>query len=98
MTHPKFGNKFTCWNCAAKFYDMKKADARCPKCSSDPKDDPALKSSEKGKRGNKEEAAEGEDFEEEKFDNDMDELANDDEADGDEEAEVDEIGGAEEEP
>ena len=50
MIHPKFGTKFTCFSCAAKFYDMKKQDPKCPKCGSDPKDDPALKASEKGSK------------------------------------------------
>lgn len=36
----KFGRKFTCWKCSTKFYDLNKPGAKCPKCASDPADDP----------------------------------------------------------
>lgn len=36
----KYGNKFTCWSCATKFYDLGKANAKCPKCGADPAADP----------------------------------------------------------
>lgn len=36
----KFGKKFTCWKCGAKFYDLNKPGPKCPKCASDPADDP----------------------------------------------------------
>jgi hypothetical protein len=36
----KFGKKFTCWKCSTKFYDLKKPDAKCPKCGAAPEDDP----------------------------------------------------------
>lgn len=36
----KFGKKFTCWKCSAKFYDLNKPGAKCPKCGSDPAEDP----------------------------------------------------------
>ncbi|VAX19606.1 hypothetical protein MNBD_NITROSPINAE01-202 [hydrothermal vent metagenome] len=32
MPHPKFGNRYTCFQCGAKFYDMKKEKPICPKC------------------------------------------------------------------
>lgn len=38
----KYGNKFTCWSCGTKFYDMNKAEPTCPKCGSDPSQDPNL--------------------------------------------------------
>lgn len=91
MMHPKFGNKFTCWSCAAKFYDMQKADPKCPKCGNSPKDDPATKSADKSKKGSKDEP-EGEEFEEESFDNDMDQLASD-EDEAAEDDDVEEISG-----
>ena len=36
----KFGKKFTCWSCAAKFYDLNKPNPKCPKCGANPEDDP----------------------------------------------------------
>lgn len=33
----KFGTKYTCWSCGAKFYDLNKPDPTCPKCGEDPK-------------------------------------------------------------
>ncbi len=36
----KFGNKFNCWKCTTKFYDLKKARPKCPKCGASPDDDP----------------------------------------------------------
>ena len=32
MPHPKFGQRFTCFQCGSKFYDMNKAKPICPKC------------------------------------------------------------------
>lgn len=32
MTHPKMGNKHICANCGARFFDMNKNPAICPKC------------------------------------------------------------------
>jgi len=77
MTHPKFGNKYLCYSCSTKYYDMKKDPVRCPKCAADPKDDPALKASEKKGKGARDDA-EPEDFEDEKFESDVDDLVNDD--------------------
>ena len=96
MIHPKFGNKFTCYSCAAKFYDMKQPDPKCPKCKADPKDDPALKATEKGsKRGQKEET-DPDEFEDEKFESDMDELVTDEDAEAEEEGEEEVSGGGDE--
>ena len=36
----KFGKKFNCWSCGAKYYDLNKPSPRCPKCNSDPEADP----------------------------------------------------------
>lgn len=36
----KYGNKFTCWSCGTKFYDLGKPDPKCPKCGADPAADP----------------------------------------------------------
>lgn len=36
----KYGNKFTCWSCSAKFYDLGKPNVKCPKCGADPAADP----------------------------------------------------------
>ena len=35
MTKAKLGNKLTCSNCGAKFYDLKKKQPVCPKCGED---------------------------------------------------------------
>jgi hypothetical protein len=35
MAHPKFGERYTCFHCGVKFYDMQKPDPICPKCSLD---------------------------------------------------------------
>ena len=43
------GNKFVCFKCSTKFYDMKKPDPVCPKCGSDQRESPANKPAEKGR-------------------------------------------------
>ncbi|MBF0169845.1 MAG: FYDLN acid domain-containing protein [Nitrospinae bacterium] len=35
MTHPKYGNRFTCFQCGIKFYDLGKEEPLCPKCGAD---------------------------------------------------------------
>ncbi len=35
VTKAKLGNKLTCSNCGAKFYDLKKKQPACPKCGED---------------------------------------------------------------
>ena len=35
VTNAKLGNKLTCSNCGAKFYDLKKKQPVCPKCGED---------------------------------------------------------------
>lgn len=37
----KYGRKFTCWSCGAKFYDLNKPSPKCPKCGSDPTAQPS---------------------------------------------------------
>lgn len=34
----ELGNKFICYNCSTKFYDLGKAEALCPKCGANQKD------------------------------------------------------------
>lgn len=46
-----FGNKFVCFKCSTKFYDMKKPDPLCPKCGSDQRQSPANKPASEGRRG-----------------------------------------------
>ena len=36
----KYGKKFTCWSCSAKYYDLNKPNPKCPKCGANPDDDP----------------------------------------------------------
>jgi len=40
--HPRFGQKFECFACKGKFYDMGKEDPICPKCETDQRDDSNL--------------------------------------------------------
>jgi uncharacterized protein (TIGR02300 family) len=37
MPDLKLGNKFECFNCGTKFYDLGKSEAVCPKCGADQK-------------------------------------------------------------
>ena len=34
----KLGNKYECFNCGAKFYDLAKPEPMCPKCGANQKD------------------------------------------------------------
>jgi hypothetical protein len=43
----KLGQKWVCYSCQAKFYDMQKPEPRCPKCGADQRQSPAF---EKPKR------------------------------------------------
>lgn len=38
MAELKLGNKYECFNCGVKFYDLSKGSATCPKCGADQKD------------------------------------------------------------
>ncbi|HVE84035.1 MAG TPA: FYDLN acid domain-containing protein [Myxococcales bacterium] len=50
MPAKDLGNKFVCFKCSTKFYDMKKPDPVCPKCGADQRESPALKPQPEGKR------------------------------------------------
>lgn len=50
----KLGQKWTCYSCQAKFYDLQKPDPRCPKCGADQRQSPAF---EKPKRTRAKKAA-----------------------------------------
>jgi uncharacterized protein (TIGR02300 family) len=43
MPAKDLGTKHICWKCGTKFYDLKKADAVCPKCGADPRQAPVVK-------------------------------------------------------
>jgi uncharacterized protein (TIGR02300 family) len=51
MPAKDLGNKFVCFKCSTKFYDLKKPDPLCPKCGADQRDSPALKPAPEGRRG-----------------------------------------------
>ena len=51
MPATDLGNKFVCFKCSTKFYDMKKPDPLCPKCGTDQRESPALKAPSEGRRG-----------------------------------------------
>jgi hypothetical protein len=38
----RLGQKWVCYSCGARFYDMQKADPLCPKCGVDQRTSPAL--------------------------------------------------------
>ena len=38
MPEIKLGNKFDCFSCGTKFYDLGKSEALCPKCGANQKD------------------------------------------------------------
>lgn len=46
MAAKELGNKFLCFKCNTKFYDLKKPDPICPKCGSDQRESPANRPSE----------------------------------------------------
>ncbi len=51
MPAKELGNKHVCYKCATKFYDMKKPDPLCPKCSADQRESPANRPQPEGRRG-----------------------------------------------
>jgi uncharacterized protein (TIGR02300 family) len=51
MPAKDLGNKYVCFKCSTKFYDMKKPDPLCPKCGADQRESPALKPASEGRRG-----------------------------------------------
>ncbi len=38
----KLGQRFVCFSCAAKFYDLNKPEPLCPRCGADPRASPLL--------------------------------------------------------
>ena len=50
MPAKDLGNKFICFKCNSKFYDLKKPDPVCPKCGTDQRESPANRPAE-GRRG-----------------------------------------------
>ena len=50
MPAKDLGNKYVCFKCSTKFYDMKKPDPLCPKCGADQRESPALKPASEGRR------------------------------------------------
>ena len=51
MPAKDLGNKFVCYKCGAKFYDLKKPEPICPKCGSDQRESPALRPPTETRRG-----------------------------------------------
>ena len=95
---PELGNKFECYSCGAKFYDLGKPQPICPKCGANQKDAVAAKPAHESaahRRKKKEEPARAvEDGEEPSFaahdeedghDDDLAEHEEEDSDDGDEE-------------
>ncbi|MFT3841498.1 MAG: FYDLN acid domain-containing protein [Myxococcaceae bacterium] len=46
MAAKDLGNKFVCFKCGTKFYDMKKPEPVCPKCGADQREAAASKPAE----------------------------------------------------
>lgn len=44
MANPDWGTKHSCQNCGAKYYDLKRSPAVCPKCGTEFNPDALLKS------------------------------------------------------
>jgi uncharacterized protein (TIGR02300 family) len=51
MPAKDLGQKFVCFKCSTKFYDLKKPDPVCPKCGSDQRESPANRPASEGRRG-----------------------------------------------
>ena len=51
MPAKDLGNKYVCFKCSTKFYDLKKPDPVCPKCGADQRESPALRPATEGRRG-----------------------------------------------
>lgn len=50
MAAKDLGTKYVCFKCGAKFYDLKKPEPVCPKCGSDQRESPALRTPDKSER------------------------------------------------
>jgi len=51
MAAKDLGNKHICFKCGTKFYDLKKPEARCPKCGADQKESPANRPAPEARKG-----------------------------------------------
>jgi uncharacterized protein (TIGR02300 family) len=49
MPAKDLGNKFICFKCSTRFYDLKKPQPLCPKCGADQRDVPVVKASRRTK-------------------------------------------------
>ena len=57
MPAAAFGAKFTCFSCQAKFYDLGRPEAICPKCKANQKDAPKPKAASRSRSSEKAKAA-----------------------------------------
>jgi uncharacterized protein (TIGR02300 family) len=51
MAAKDLGNKFNCFKCGTKFYDLKKPEPICPKCGTDQRESPALRPAAESRLG-----------------------------------------------
>ncbi len=51
MAKKKLGNKYTCYQCGCKFYDLSRPKPVCPKCGADQNEAPARETSSPLKTG-----------------------------------------------
>jgi uncharacterized protein (TIGR02300 family) len=50
MPAKELGTKYICFKCGAKFYDLRKPDPLCPKCGTDQRQSPTLKTTAEGRK------------------------------------------------
>ncbi|HTP24802.1 MAG TPA: FYDLN acid domain-containing protein [Anaeromyxobacteraceae bacterium] len=89
MPAKDLGVKYTCWKCGTKFYDLKKQDPACPKCSADPRDAPVVRSPPPAERRRSKEAPAdeaAEPLEEAESDDDLDDEVEEPEEAADDDA------------
>lgn len=92
MPELKLGNKYECFSCGTKFYDLGKSEPLCPKCGANQKDaaqmdTPAV--SQASRRRRKAEVAKALDIDEEAVDAPIDDLDEDVVPEGIEDADLD---------
>jgi len=80
----KLGNRYACFQCGLKFYDLNRPDPLCPKCGADQRENPtpdpreAILARFKGKTTRVREMEEDEDLEDDEIEPDDEDLDEDD--------------------
>ncbi|MBI4667308.1 MAG: FYDLN acid domain-containing protein [Nitrospinae bacterium] len=82
MSHPKYGDKFTCYSCGTKFYTMKKPEPLCPKCGADQRKAPKKPSAKSAPKPLVPDEFEGEEEEAPLLDEDVESFGFDEDEEG----------------